>query len=132
MTTKKCSKCGEVKPLSEFHRHKRYKDGVYFSCKSCRKPSKKAAHLKSRFGITINQYEMMLERQHYGCKICGQQCTTGRSLAVDHCHQTGRIRGLLCSKCNQGLGMFNDDVNRMNLAAQYLTCSGEWLPGTAV
>ncbi len=128
MTTRKCTKCGEVKPLDGFHKDCRREGTFRRWCKSCVARAGRVTKLK-KYGITIDQYEMMLERQHYGCKICGQQCATGRSLAVDHCHQTGRVRGLLCIKCNKALGLLDDDVNRMNLAAQYLTCSGEWLPG---
>ena len=126
MTTKKCSKCGKVKPLDKFYKDKKGKNGLASHCKSC----DLLKQMKKRYGITIDQYEMMLKRQHYGCKICGQQCPTGKRLAVDHCHHTGMICGLLCSSCNTALGSFNDDVNRLNLAAQYLTCSGEWLSGS--
>ena len=126
MTTKKCSKCGEVKPLDQFHVNRKCKDGHYSACIPCRRPVKRAEVLKRLYGITVEDYDYMLKRQHYGCKICGKQCDSGMRLAVDHCHSTGAIRGLLCGKCNKAIGLLDDDVNRMNLAQQYLTASGEW------
>ena len=88
----------------------------------------RAQHLKQRYGITLVDYDKMLEKQDCKCKICGAK----DKLVVDHCHDKGHIRGLLCQQCNTGLGMFRDDVNRMRSAMQYLTCSGEWLPVTTV
>jgi hypothetical protein len=55
------------------------------------------------------------------CAICKRPCSTGRSLAVDHNHETGEVRGLLCKACNQALGLFEDDTNRMTIAIEYLT-----------
>ena len=129
MTNKICRLCGVAKPVEDFGKEKKGMDGLRSECKSCHSIKKRENHLKRRYGLTVKQYDNMLKRQHYGCRICGSQCQTGRRLAVDHCHKSGQIRGLLCNKCNKGLGYFNDDINRMNLAAQYLTCSGEWLPG---
>jgi len=131
MTNKICTCCGEAKPIEEYHSDKRKLDGKYSVCKSCHYEMNWRSSLKGKYGITENQYNTMLERQHYGCRICGEQCSSGRRLAVDHCHSTGQVRGLLCGNCNRAIGLFDDDVNRLNLAAQYLTASGEWLNGTA-
>lgn len=70
------------------------------------------------FGITQDQYELMLSEQHGVCKICGQK--DNRRLAVDHCHQTGNVRGLLCRHCNTAIGLFDDDPSLLRKAANYL------------
>ena len=75
-------------------------------------------NLKYRYGITEETYEKMLKDQDHCCAICKEK--PKKHLAVDHCHETGKIRGLLCMNCNKGLGMFKDDENRMNKAIQYL------------
>lgn len=82
--------------------------------------------LKKMFGITIEQYDEMLRDQGGVCKICGEAERradgAGRytNLSVDHCHSTGRVRGLLCSSCNRGLGFFKDRPDLIDAAAAYL------------
>ncbi len=76
--------------------------------------------LKKNYGITIEQYDEMLEAQSGVCAICQNQCSTGRRLAVDHCHEIGEIRGLLCSNCNQGIGKFKDSIKLLEAAIKYL------------
>jgi ribosomal protein L34E len=76
-------------------------------------------HLKSRYGISVEQYNKMLESQDNKCAICGDECPTGRSLAVDHDHDTGRVRGLLCSRCNIGIGQLKNIAN-LAKAIEYL------------
>ena len=76
-------------------------------------------HLQRKFGITLAEYDELLAIQGGGCAICGSECRSGRSLAVDHCHETGRVRGLLCNSCNRGLGLFADSADRV-AAAHYL------------
>ena len=88
------------------------------------------SRLKSVYGISKEQYMALLEAQNYKCKICGltsssQAAKVGRkkvpsALAVDHCHQTGRIRGLLCVNCNSMLGMARDNPTLLLRAIQYL------------
>lgn len=75
-------------------------------------------HLK-RYGLTYADYVEMLAAQNGGCRICGQ-APGKRRLAVDHDHQTGKVRGLLCGRCNSGLGFFQDDSARMRQAIAYL------------
>lgn len=74
---------------------------------------------QKRFGITLEEYEKMLIDQHGVCCLCGRECHRGR-LAVDHCHTTGKIRGLLCRKCNIAIGLVNDDPEWMKKAEVYL------------
>lgn len=76
-------------------------------------------YLKSRFGMTLETYQSLLEAQGHVCAICGRQ-NRGKRLVVDHDHATGRIRGLLCTCCNLTLGRMNDDPQRLRAAAAYL------------
>ncbi len=76
--------------------------------------------LQRRFGITYMQYMEMLTLQNCVCAICHQTCPTGLNLAVDHDHETGKVRGLLCRPCNQGIGTFGEDPSRLESAASYL------------
>lgn len=64
--------------------------------------------LKRRYGITLEEYEKMFAEQDGKCAICKGVCPTGRNLAVDHDHDTGKVRGLLCSRCNQGIGQLRN------------------------
>jgi hypothetical protein len=80
----------------------------------------RAAHLKRKYGITVADYEGMLAAQGGGCAICGAPEPNGQSLHVDHCHDTGAVRGLLCFTCNAGLGLFDHDGERLARAASYL------------
>jgi hypothetical protein len=73
------------------------------------------------FGITLEDYERMLLAQNGVCAICRQpERIKNRSLAVDHCHVSGRVRGLLCSRCNSGIGHLGDDPARLRAGADYL------------
>ena len=82
--------------------------------------------IKKKYGVTADQYEELFEQQKGLCKICGKpETTTHRngkpfSLAVDHCHRTKKVRGLLCHLCNRGLGFFQDNVELLESAIRYL------------
>ncbi len=83
------------------------------------------SHLVRTFNITIEDYETMLDKQNNVCAICGKGETreyngTRIKLAVDHCHITGEVRGLLCSKCNLALGWFDDSSELLTKAINYL------------
>lgn len=132
--TKLCTKCDQTKPVSEFYRLARAKDGLQYHCKVCQKgyvaayyavqanaDAKREKLLMERYGITVQQYESMFEDQGGVCAICGKSCTTGNRLAVDHSHADGRVRGLLCLNCNQGIGKFFDDPELLIKAAGYLS-----------
>ena len=84
------------------------------------KRSLRNSHLKRKYGITVADYEAMLAAQGGGCTICGAAERDGQSLHVDHCHDTGAVRGLLCFTCNAGLGLFDHDRERLARAASYL------------
>jgi len=76
--------------------------------------------LKSKFKITIADYTGMLEAQQNRCAICRRERCENYALAVDHCHDSKKVRGLLCTNCNRGLGHFKDDPALLERAAQYL------------
>jgi hypothetical protein len=76
-------------------------------------------HLK-RFGITLVDEQRMFEQQGGACAICRVQFEKSKARHVDHDHKTGRVRGLLCVRCNLGLGFFKDDPDRMSAAIEYL------------
>jgi hypothetical protein len=88
----------------------------------------KNQRLLANYGITLEQYEAMLLSQGGGCAICGAKSCVDRDprsgkprkLHVDHCHASGRVRGLLCSNCNKGIGLFADVPERLRAAAAYL------------
>lgn len=136
MGLKKCPKCKEEKELSLFYKCKTSKTNTSPYCKKCSnerttsyarlnkdKIPTSGYTLKRRYGISSEQYLLLLEDQKEVCKICGLFCKTGRSLAVDHNHETGKVRGLLCSSCNVGLGNFKDDTNLLKKAIEYLNGS---------
>lgn len=79
-------------------------------------------NLKHSYGITLEQYEALYKSQDGKCLICnGSFPNRGKDgLVVDHCHNEGHIRGLLCAKCNTGLGQFGDDIQRLQNAIEYL------------
>jgi hypothetical protein len=80
----------------------------------------RARHLIRKYGITLEDYDVMLVAQGGGCAICGGPEPEGQSLHVDHDHTTGAVRGLLCFTCNAGIGMFGHDVTVLDAAAAYL------------
>ncbi len=79
---------------------------------------KRANELKHRYGISLEQYELILASQNGVCAICRKK--PKGLLCVDHCHTTGMVRGLLCTKCNTALGFYDDDPDRTQAATDYL------------
>jgi hypothetical protein len=113
---RQCRPCGEAKPLDEFYR--RNARTFRTECKACIRMG-----VRERVrGITATQYLELLRQQDGTCAICGErESNDGReTLSVDHCHQTGAIRGLLCAHCNRGLGMFRDNRTLLLAAVDYL------------
>lgn len=75
---------------------------------------------KQRYGIDVEHYNLLLSNQGGVCAICKQECSTKRRLAIDHDHNTGFIRGLLCRACNVGLGFFRDSALLLQRASEYV------------
>jgi epoxyqueuosine reductase QueG len=76
--------------------------------------------LKYLHNITIDYYDELLKKQNGVCAICLKACNKNKRLSVDHDHKTGKVRGLLCNKCNRALGMFKDDPKLLRSAARYI------------
>jgi hypothetical protein len=72
------------------------------------------------YGIDIEEYTKLLEKQDFKCAICGSRGSDIKSLAVDHDHATGKVRGLLCDSCNLGIGKFKDSTELLTSAINYL------------
>jgi hypothetical protein len=134
---KYCPKCKKNKEKSKFFKHKNRKDGLSPYCKECATNSVKTwrinnkesfyrsvrdRNLKQKYGINLNEYQILLESQNGCCAICRKPTSILKSptLKVDHCHKTGRIRGLLCSNCNMTLGLIYDDVDILKRMIDYL------------
>lgn len=147
--TKRCGRCKEWKPLTEYHKHRSTPDGLQNCCKDCnrtlcrerlrakirsgqarveykkRYKVKRWTKLLNQYGITRAEYEELESKQDFKCAICEQPEARMYKdalcrLIVDHDHETGKIRGLLCYSCNLGLGCFKDDPERLKRAANYL------------
>lgn len=73
-----------------------------------------------QFGLTVDQFNAMLLAQNNLCQVCKQPETNGKRLSVDHSHRTGKVRGLLCNRCNVLLGWASDNEVLLGLAADYL------------
>jgi len=85
------------------------------------KLSRKRYRLQVEYGITLEAYQALVDVQRGLCAICGKpELTKNKQLAVDHCHTSGRIRGLLCFHCNTAIGLFNDSPEQLQAAIDYL------------
>lgn len=137
-TEKPCAKCGVTQPVEDFcfkqgRSKKKRRDST---CRKCRAAATREwnarysktkllnGNLVSAYGITLAEYNAMLESQKGLCAICNQppEGTNQRNwrLSVDHCHACGDVRMLLCSKCNNGLGCFKDSPEFLAKAIEYL------------
>jgi len=84
------------------------------------KAMSRKTHIMRKFGMTIEEYEYMFLVQDGVCAICKNPCETGMNLAVDHNHETGKIRGLLCKNCNTAIGLLKENTDTMIKAIDYL------------
>jgi hypothetical protein len=130
-TGKRCSKCETFKSLEEFHLNSSQPDGRRSDCKLCRKAfdaaryktSRRKELLVERYGIGDEEYYSLLEKQSGVCALCSADTPGGRwkKFNVDHCHDTGRVRGLLCYRCNTALGQLGDNEVGLMKALSYVT-----------
>lgn len=136
---KKCPKCSKFKFRKDYYLHNNRADGLQIYCKRCTQIDKRVQKVKynevmrrwynnkgykkqaaDRYGISINDYELLLEACGNRCQICLKENANNRRLSVDHNHETGVIRGVLCINCNSALGLFRDSPELMELAIKYL------------
>lgn len=142
-TSKVCSVCKVEKPLDDFYKQKLGKYGKNSNCKKChskrvrayqrglprerRQKIERKHRLLATYGITVEQYQQMWDAQNGCCAICGkpedaEKGVTGKVpwMAVDHNHFTGKVRALLCNRCNRAIGFFADDSKLLRVATEYL------------
>lgn len=147
---KKCASCENFSEYSEFLKDQRTKDKLGSWCRICRNAYKRTPRqlklarkakknsrdrnyehyrkverrreLKKKYGMTLEDYEAMRISQNFKCAICEkhEQASYRQKLFIDHCHKTGKVRQLLCDKCNVGLGSFLDNEKFLEEAIQYL------------
>ena len=140
---KTCPTCKQQKPFSAFHKNRATKDGYQWHCIDCRQaidsrpaklaqdraryhsPAGKAAwrdsNYRRTYGISLADFNAMLDGQNGCCAICRAQKPGGKGTwHVDHSHSSGEVRGLLCANCNVLLGLAADSPDRLDAAATYL------------
>lgn len=139
---KTCTVCKETKEITDYYKYAANKDGISYRCKECddkarqqwseknperAKESQRKRNLKHKYGLTIEDYDRILEDQGNSCAICHKkdyEVSGDRfskiKFAVDHNHTTGKVRGILCNQCNRALGMFSDSEEVLRSALKYL------------
>lgn len=139
MLMKTCTSCHELKDESEFHINRSRPDGRHYYCKECQKKRTRAYYQKNpekillhrassgrqeayyrqwAYGLSGEDYKKLWDNQKGLCGVCKKLL---KKPVVDHCHESGRVRGLLCRTCNSGLGMLGDTVDALKAAIKYLT-----------
>ncbi len=111
-----CRGCQQVLPLGDWAKRTRSADGYHFRCRECVSRKDRADHLARSYGLTPDDLAEMLSNQNGLCAIC----LTAEAAHVDHDHTSGRIRGVLCFRCNAALGQFDDQPANLRRAAVYL------------
>lgn len=142
---KTCIKCQQTKPLTDFYKHRKAKDKLASKCKLCDKAYRlvwaaanrdrlvryrkdnsakfveqnKWRYREHHYGLTKEMFLVLLEEQGNLCKICGMEFN--KEPHVDHCHSTGKVRGLLCGNRNTALGLTKDSTETLGKMIVYLT-----------
>lgn len=148
-TEARCNKCEQTKPASQFYKNRSASNGLSPYCIDCRiafarspesreyrrkyasltngeeknRERRRNWRLKKMFGITLADYDLMYKAQNGGCAMCGERDDLV-ALHVDHDHSTGKVRALLCSRHNLGLGCFRDNIKELQTAIEYLKRHG--------
>lgn len=114
-----CIKCLKLRNI----KYKKYNSDVYKKWYKSNPDRNKNYKLVANYGITLDQYNELLKQQNFKCKICDNSKSNSKlstKLFVDHCHISGKIRGLLCDSCNKGLGLFKDNKELLKKSIKYL------------
>ena len=122
---KKCYKCGVVKNIGEFYKNKSKKDGLDNRCKECSRKHHRGYQAKNgdahsgyqrkwKYGLSEEILQLLIKNE-IPCMTCGSK----ENVCVDHCHETGIIRGFLCRNCNISLGMMKENSNNIERLAKY-------------
>jgi hypothetical protein len=124
----RCSKCGLTKPPDNFPKNKNSKTGYHCYCKPCHSRQRRDSlarnhggserhyHLKQRYGIGAAEVDELIREQGGLCVVCGER----EAKQVDHDHETGAVRGILCLLCNAAMGAFHDDPALIRRAIGYV------------
>lgn len=138
MSELKCSCCKQILAVEFFPKATNKTRGYAWECKECKKKRKlekqasmskeewylqnRKYYLKSAYGISLEDYNKLLKQHEHKCAICGcdEVDSVHGVLHVDHCHITGKLRGLLCQQCNTALGKFKDSEEILEKAKEYL------------
>lgn len=138
-TEVECSKCHKTQPLSEFPIQKNKQNGrsyYHTHCNECRrerarkvirglsKEEIRRRNLWAEFKITVEDWDSLFQSQGKKCAICGTKEKTGNGFCTDHCHKSGKIRGILCTCCNTVLGHARDNPEILIKAVWYLQDKG--------
>lgn len=119
--SKTCKWCEEELPLERFGKNPKLLDGYKAQCRTCEYERYRIRKLELKYGVTPDELAGMYEKQNSCCAICGvHESKLPKRLHVDHCHETGRVRGLLCNKCNTSIGHFERTPELLIVAHQYL------------
>lgn len=138
METKTCSRCGEEKPVDNFYSYRP-------ACKECLNEAQRrhrasrpnfhrANNLKQRYGISLDEFQELIARQNCACPICKVEISDTleykgqRPVVVDHNHETGEVRGILCWMCNLMLGHARENTDILYKAIVYLSERGAYTP----
>ena len=132
---KNCRQCGDclTEGVNWTSGQKRQNSYICRGCNSLKSRAYRKANLSqiknsrliSRYGITMTQYNEMLIKQGSSCGVCGEGSgESGVMFAVDHDHDSGKVRGLLCNDCNMGIGKLGDNLEGVEKAYRYLKANG--------
>lgn len=120
--------CGSIKKKTgcAYKNHRKNQNNAYKNLTSEQRDElyfkKHSKRVLKKYALTLEEYNTMLEAQNHSCAIChcAQKMAQTTKMYVDHSHITGKVRGLLCHKCNTGIGMLNDDLKTIENAVAYL------------
>ncbi len=147
LSAKTCSRCRMSMPVDCFNKNRTEPDGLQRYCRGCHKAHNAATYQKNKvrwapankerckqwhfkngrgrglrlkYGVTEQQFDQASAAVGGVCEICGKPCSVHKNLSVDHDHDTGFVRGLLCMKCNAGIGKFGDSIELLRAAVDYM------------